>query len=482
MAANPPDPALTNAITLLGNILTQMQAHLPAGGQATTPVLTLFDDSTPFDMASRAGSTAMTHASAALSAKWDGSILKLPAFLAALKKRAHEAKWYAPAPNGILHFPPHDLLSEYDAVDVLDIASAFTLRTDARAKQNSLAMFQCLSSSFEGDLQVIFDQDSNLPSNEDGPTLFKMMTELTVAAASVLSLSALDDLHHLEPADFRFNLPAINSRITSLFTLATTSSRKIPDAERVQIIIRIYRRIRQPLSWCTWVANKSEAFDSRSLPGPANAKHIVLMNNAVLHSVKISNDKDFPITWKSTTVEQDVVAMMASPPPPPAPSSGNPASTPSAPSRRSGGRPARSNATPLPPFARHARVSGDVNARLHTVGDTKTHEGTTWNFCDCPNHRNGVKWHTYPAADCRLRATWLAAGSPNPPTPAGNVADDLTVSTAATPPTPIAPPNGGTSNSSPASVAFLAQALSQPDLTDSTRDLIAGALNSFHGI
>jgi len=77
MAANPPDPALTTALTQISGILAIMQANQAAPAAGATPtVLKLFDDGTPFDMASRNGAAGMTLASSALPSKWDGSVLK----------------------------------------------------------------------------------------------------------------------------------------------------------------------------------------------------------------------------------------------------------------------------------------------------------------------------------------------------------------------------------------------------------------------
>ena len=194
------DPALTTALTNITAILALLQQQQAAPSVASPAVLTLFDNSTPFDMSSRAGSTAMSLASSPLSSTWDGSVLQLPPFLASLKKRAHEAKWYAPAPHGILTFPPHDLLSAYHSVTLPTIELAAATRTNPRAQQNSLAMFKCLSESLSGDLKTQFDQEGNLPANEDGPTLFKLLTELTVAASTLLSIQALDDLQSLPQA------------------------------------------------------------------------------------------------------------------------------------------------------------------------------------------------------------------------------------------------------------------------------------------
>ena len=490
------DPALTTAltnITAILSLLQQQQAAAPVAAPTVAPtaVLTLFDDGTPFDMSSRSGSTAMSLASSPLSSPWDGSVLKLPSFLASLKKRAHEAKWYAPAPFGILTFPPHDLLSAYHSVDLPSIELAATARTNPRAKQNSLAMFKCLSDSLSGDLKTQFDQEGNLPSNEGGPTLFKLLTELTVAASTLLSIQALDDLQSLEPAEFLFSLPALNARINSLFTLATTNARTLSDGERMQMVLRIYRRIRQPAAWCTWVSNRSEALDnqhSTPLPGLPNLKHIALMNGAVLYAVKLSNDKDYPVSWKSTTMEQDVVAMVASAARPPPVTAPPPAATPSRPratgsSSTSTTTSRRGTASDLPPFARHFKTSGATDAPHYSVGDTKLHEGVTWHFCDAVHPHNSIRWHSYPASQCRDRTRWIAAGSPpRPPSTRPAIValatDDPSTSVSALTIPTTAPPLPSSHSSD--ITALLAHALSLPDATDAARAFIADALNAVH--
>jgi hypothetical protein len=62
----------------------------------------------------------------------------------------------------------------------------------------------------------------------------------------------------------------------------------------------------------------------------------------------------------------------------------------------------------LPPFAKHFSVSSAADATKYKVGDSKEWNQHTWYFCDCPNHRDKIKWHTHPASTCRTRAKWLA--------------------------------------------------------------------------
>jgi hypothetical protein len=47
-----------------------------------------------------------------------------------------------------------------------------------------------------------------------------------------------------------------------------------------------------------------------------------------------------------------------------------------------------------PPFIWHWKVTKEPDLVIYKLGNTKVWLGETWHFCDCPNHRNRVKWHT----------------------------------------------------------------------------------------
>ena len=51
-------------------------------------------------------------------------------------------------------------------------------------------------------------------------------------------------------------------------------------------------------------------------------------------------------------------------------------------------------------------MNGD--GKLYKIGDSKTFNDEVWYFCDCPNHRDGARWHTFKPEDCRTRKRWLA--------------------------------------------------------------------------
>ena len=476
---NMSDPAaLANVFQDIATILQTLTAAQAAAAQAQpapppplghNAVLQLFDTSTPFDLSSRSGSAAMAKASSALGSTWDGSIDKLPPFLTALKTRAREAKWNAPAPYGILLYLVNgtsvNLLSDFHSVPESTIDTDRLARTDPRAIQNSRAMFFALSASIDGDLQnTIFTQDGNIPDIEDGPLLFKRMLHTTVAASSQVSMQALRDLQDLNPCDYSYNISIVNTRAAHLFTLATTGARILSDGERIQLLLTAYNRIRQPAAWATWVANKTEAFDAGLLvPSNHVSAHILLMNDAVLKSNRLHADKDNgSLHWRSTSLEEDVVAMLSKP------VTTNPPVTPPSKFPRLANTPG--TATPpksssLPPFARHFKSSPAPDAPKFVVGDSKPFNGTTWFFCDCPNHRNKVKWHTFPHTECRQRQRWLET---NPP-PSANLSE---LSTISNPTHPSLPPNHLTT--------LLADALHLANDDDPVYTLIAQALNATH--
>lgn len=156
----------------------------------------------------------------------------LPAFFTAMQTRAIEVKWNAPYPHGILNFgvDSPNLLKSFRSVDQTTIKAAHTSRTDPGAKQNAKAMYKYLSSSVTGDLRSsLFEQLDNLPTNEDGPTLFKRMIDSTVAATMQVSNQALMDLQLLEPAEFQYNLSLLNTKAAQLFHLAGLGAREIPN-------------------------------------------------------------------------------------------------------------------------------------------------------------------------------------------------------------------------------------------------------------
>ncbi|CAJ1945788.1 unnamed protein product, partial [Cylindrotheca closterium] len=110
--------------------------------------------------------------------------------------------------SSIIFFGGKNLLDDYASIPLVDITAAATSRTDARAKQNSKALFAKLLGSTTGALQdKILKTNGNLPNHEDGPTLFKEMIDTTAVSSVLVSMTALAEL---DPGDFEYKMPSVN--------------------------------------------------------------------------------------------------------------------------------------------------------------------------------------------------------------------------------------------------------------------------------
>jgi hypothetical protein len=87
-------------------------------------------------------------------------------------------------------------------------------------------MYECLKRSIDGDLRAtLFDQDSNLPGHADGPTFFKTMLSFITVSSLQLSILSFNQILQFDPGLHNFAIPTINTKLSQLFILATTSSR-----------------------------------------------------------------------------------------------------------------------------------------------------------------------------------------------------------------------------------------------------------------
>jgi hypothetical protein len=182
-------------------------------------------------------------------------------------------------------------------------------------------------------------------------------------------------------------------------------ARTLGDAERNQHTLTVlYQRIRQPEIWAQWVRNQVDAFgEGRILSSQ------IFMNAAAIKYNKIcveSDGQDFP--GSATTLQEDIVAMMAATKrkflPGAPPEKGKPTSSTTANDDRKKFK--------QPPFVKHYKSSVADGDKAFKVGDTKVWNKETWHFCDCPNHRDRIKWHTHSTADCRTHRNWIEKGSP----------------------------------------------------------------------
>jgi hypothetical protein len=176
--------ALTTLADAIANLNNANVAAAPPPPAAHTVILDPFASNAPFDLSTRTGSSAFTTASTALEDPWGGTVKNFPAFIVSLHIRVGEVHWNSAAPTGILDIGGHNLLTDYHSVTDTAVEAAHVARADPRAIQNSRVMYKCVKSSITGDLcATIFDQADNLPTTEDGPTLFKKLTAFTMVAS-----------------------------------------------------------------------------------------------------------------------------------------------------------------------------------------------------------------------------------------------------------------------------------------------------------
>ena len=248
MAANPPE--LAAALQALAQAIQNIPQVQPAAAHA--PLLDPFTTDAPFDLSSCAGSQAFTTACTALDDTWDGTADAFPTFIVALRVRAREVNWGAQPPHGILTFGAvpaepqnnieaiqgHNLLTDYHHITQAQLTAAFNDHTDHRAIQNSKAMYRCLKASITGDLKTtVFDQIDNLPTHDDGPPLFKLLTLFTTISSLQLSMLAFCQILDFDPAEHEFKIATINTKLNHLFVLATTPHRCLEDMEHISHIL-----------------------------------------------------------------------------------------------------------------------------------------------------------------------------------------------------------------------------------------------------
>ncbi|CAJ1968750.1 unnamed protein product [Cylindrotheca closterium] len=227
----------------------------------------------------------------------------------------------------------------------------------------------------------------------------------------------------------------------------------------------------QPQDFVNWTNSKSDAFSEGTLAAAAGTPnlHQWLMNQATLKCRQLQADKSANHLWRTTTTPQDIngdfVAMIA---PIIAAQKGKSVD-------KKGGKgktapKATTTEDKLPPFVRHFKKPESEGGTPYVIGDTKTHNNATWHFCGCPKHRNNLKWHTHPTADCKTRKTWLeekaaAAAVAN----AGDVQSKIPIEK-----------GSAASNATSDVIALLANALSMIGNDDALHDLISEALSALH--
>ena len=378
---------MTDTATLAAT-MTALADAIIAMPQATVnpKVYDPFKSNDPFVLSSRSGSMAYERISAPLDDIWDGEVTKFPSFVTELRIRAAEGKWNLDADPGILKFGTKNILTDYHSISDADIEAARVARTSDCALQNALSIFTCIKSSIKGTLKdTIFNRIGNIPTHNDGVALFKQITSFSTVASVQLSMLSFQNILNFDVTEHNFDIPTINSKLCSLFTLATSSTRTLAESERIQHTLSAYSKILQPDTWARWVGTKVDLFEEGKLTQCQD-----FMNLATMKFNKIVNASG-KFHGSTKTIQEDIIAMLA-----------HRAST-----KRKQPPPIDADDTPTPklrrnspPFLIHYQTADKVK---YKVGDKKEHAGSTFYFCDCPLHKNKLKWHTHHPDKCRLR-------------------------------------------------------------------------------
>ena len=203
-----------------------------------------------------------------------------------------------------------------------------------------------------------------------------------MAVSLQLSIDSFKRILDFDPANHGFNITSINTKLNHLFVLATTGQRTIWEPESIQHNLTAYACINQPEEWAQWVRLQIDRFEEGMIPNSQS-----FMNTASVKYVKISANSSGSFRGSITTIRIDTVSMMAavSKKRTPPPTSKKKIATSNEPNPKS--------SKTLPPFVCHFKATAASDAATFKVGNTKEWKGDTSYFCDCPNHRNCVKWH-----------------------------------------------------------------------------------------
>jgi len=472
---------LTAAIALLVQAINGM----PRAAAPPPQVFDPFASDAAFDLSTRSGSTAYATISAPLDEIWNGDTSTFPSFVVSLRIRAKEGKWDAagttdavtgittPNPTNILDVGGRNILTDYHSISDADVLAATTSPLNDRKIQNFKAMFSCIKSSIEGDIKdTIFTQFGDLPSHDNGVSLFKRITSFTSVSSLQLSMLSFNNILTFNPHDFKYNIPIINKKLVHYFVLSTTSSRTLLDAEKIQHLLTVYGKILQPESWAQWVRNKLDDFEDGNIIDCQD-----FMNKAVIKYNKIVCVSG-NFSGSITTVQEDIIAMIATKQKTNKRKSSSDDDADTKPSKFS--KFSKTTKRDPPPFVTHFKSSEGVKYKL---ADKRVHDGATFYFCDCPLHLNKLKWHTHHPDKCRIRSRWLKEK------------DSTTNSTSEDASANISEENGAYDTTTSASTddtattdasvptqdaqALLANAINLVTDNDVAKDLMLDALNAF---
>jgi len=364
----------------------------------------------------------------------------------------------------------HNILTDYHSMTDDEVDTVSLNRTDDGAIQNSSTLFKCLESSVTGDLKAtIFTQSGNLPENEDRIKLFKLLTSFTTTASLQLSMISFNNILHFNSALHKFSIPTIKSKLINLVMLATTNTREFLDAEKIQHTINVYNKIKQPEIWAQWVRNQVDQFEEVKV-----AVCQTFMNKVLVKYNRIIGDGEHGDAFhgSTNTLQQDIVAMLFK--------GSTEKGKKKTPPKKTPGKDNDEESTPkareFPPFAKWFKSPTSEGYVEYKAGDTKDYNGKPWHYCDAPNHRNRIKWHTHATSECHTRSSWLKTDEGAAAT--ANIAPVTVIFEDTASAAERAVLSDSTSSNPSNVTTLLASALNMVGDNDNIKDLIAKAINT----
>lgn len=267
---------------------------------------------------------------------------------------------------------------------------------NARAIQNSRILFEIIKASIG---EPLYSSIFREVVPEDGPTLFVMVTRRSSVTALSTAMNAEEQLKTLDPSSFKFDLIAVNTKITQLFDQAAIVM-PLSDAKKRICILSIYNKIKEPSEWHQWVSRMTENIEDST---PAN---VISPDDLMAKAeTKVSNIQQMPTNpWKQAstiTQWQQVVALvnkknLSSTTNP----KGNRRTNPTKPEKDGENDDPNATQKRYPPFVTHWKDKS--SGKSYKKGDTKQWEGETWYYCPCKHRPKNNRWHKHKPQVCTV--------------------------------------------------------------------------------
>ncbi|CAJ1962755.1 unnamed protein product [Cylindrotheca closterium] len=191
---------------------------------------------------------------------------------------------------------------------IQELRNAYAARPNDRAKQNSLALYECLSNSVSGNLYLnFFSQSGNLPAQRDGPLLFKAISKFTTINTMSSAVDTTDSLTNLDPALYNFNIVLINQELNQLFVRTAQSpfGHIVNNPYKLFYSLKAYEKIKRPCEFHDFVVDLKRQYTNGTITDPT-----ILMSEA---TAKFNELRQFTGKYQASSfsLKESVVTMLS---------------------------------------------------------------------------------------------------------------------------------------------------------------------------